>query len=53
MAAVIVIGLVMLAFFLAGGMVGAVALIALAHWSARRLATRRGRPGRRAKDIWR
>ena len=40
MAAVVVIGLVILAFFLAGGLVGAVALIGLAHWSARRRASR-------------
>ena len=39
MATVVVIGLVILAFFVAGGVVGAVALIALAHWSARRRAS--------------
>jgi uncharacterized membrane protein len=40
MAAAVVIGLVILGFFLAGGVVGAVALIALAHWTARRRASR-------------
>lgn len=40
MAAAVVIGVVILAFFLAGGAVGAMGLIALAHWSARRRASR-------------
>jgi hypothetical protein len=40
MAAAVVIGVVILVFFLAGGMVGAMGLIALAHWSARRRASR-------------
>jgi hypothetical protein len=57
MAAVVVIGLVILVFFVAGGVVGAVALIALAHWSARRRTSWPWRwrinARRRHQDPWR
>lgn len=51
MVAVVVVGLVILAFFLVGGMVGAVALIALGHWSARGMF-RLGRLRNRSKSPW-
>ena len=45
MAAVVVVGLVVLIFFVAGAVVGAVSLIAVSFWNARRYGTG---PGRRS-----
>jgi len=45
MAAVVAVGLVVLIFFVAGAVVGAVSLIAVSFWNARRYGTG---PGRRS-----
>lgn len=45
MADVVTIAIVVLVFFLAGAMVGAVSLIALSYWGVRRQASRPWRDG--------